>query len=89
MAYVEWYSPLKPHADHNTGMYRVKTLKPGSSGNTHCSIIPLTSIRQSCMLFPSFGEEVDPSWTSSNVLDSSHSFLLNNWRDLYTYKTVW
>jgi hypothetical protein len=87
VAYIEWYTPLKPQADHSTSMYRVKKMKPGTSGLA--SIVSLTSIQQSCMLSPSFGEEVDNSWTSSNVLDSSSSFWLHNWRDLYSYKTLW
>jgi hypothetical protein len=74
LAYIEWYLPLKPTAHSSTGMYHIKKFKPETSGLSRCSIISLAAIRQSCMLSPSFGEEVDEFWTSTNVLDVSHSF---------------
>ncbi|KAE9385620.1 hypothetical protein BT96DRAFT_575017 [Gymnopus androsaceus JB14] len=28
-------------------------------------------------------------WSSSNVLDSTNSFLVNNWLSVYIYKTIY
>lgn len=58
------------------------------------AVIPLSNIRQSCMLIPKFSEESqlpqdEKKWNSSNVLDMADTFYLNNWLDLYTYNTVY
>lgn len=88
LAYIEWYSPLNSAAEKNHLMYSVKkAMRP--DGSPSGIVIPLTSIRQSCMLFPTYGSSMDKTWTTTNVLDKCSSFLLNNWLDLYTYKTVW
>jgi hypothetical protein len=87
LAYVEWYTPLKGVAENNHGMYKIKKLSHTSS--TTSSIVSLINIRQSCMLFPSFGQIADTSWNFGNVLDLWDTFFVNNWRDMYTYKTVW
>jgi hypothetical protein len=56
------------------------------------SIIPISNIRQCCMLVPDF-DELPPgagqSWTSSNVLDKADSFLINNWQSMYSYRTLY
>lgn len=88
LAYVEWYSELPPTAQKHHMMYRVRKMQ-GPSGFPPANIIPLSSIRQSCMLFPNFNSKVDRSWTTDNVLDKCTSFHVNNWLNLYTYKTVW
>ena len=53
LAYVEWYKPLQSQPDATTGMFVIKK----TSTPTY-SIIPITSIQQSCMLIPKF----DPGW---------------------------
>lgn len=69
-------------------MYVVKRLlRP--DGSPAGAIIPLTSIRQSCMLIPNYGNKAQPDLTKENVLDTSSSFFLNSWTSLYTYKTIW
>ena len=88
LAYIEWYTGLKPIAEPNHNMYSIRKLYR-SDGSQAGSIIPLTSIRQSCMLFPVFGWNIDKIWTTDNILDSSPSFLVNNWQNMYAYKTIW
>ena len=89
LAYVEWFTPLRPsaHPDHN--MYAVRTSPLSSEGRRPGAIVPLSSIRQSCMLTPAFGRQVDRDWTSDNVLDLCTSFLVNNWASKYAYQTIW
>jgi len=68
------------------------TTPPPGSNRLHPpgAIILVSEIRQSCMLFPVFNDEnVPPDWTTSNVLDKSKSFLVNNWLSKYSYHTIW
>lgn len=90
LAYVEWYTGLKSAAEPVHNMYSIKKLYR-TDHTPSGSVIPLTSIRQSCMLFPAFGynKVIDPTWTTDNVLDSCSSFLVNNWQNMYSYKTIW
>lgn len=88
LAYIEWYTKLKPNAEVNHNMYLLKPLYR-ADGRPSSSITPLTSIRQSCMLFPVFGQSANTSWTTNNVLDVCTSFLVNNWSNMYAYKTLW
>lgn len=92
LAYIEWYTPptlsLGEHASHN--MATVKHAHPQADGSLPWSIIPLSNIRQSCMLLPNFRRSpFQSSWTSSNILDSADSFLVNNWASVYNYKTIY
>lgn len=89
-AYVEWYtSPSLSEADekyHN--MASIQKIE----GDRSWSIIPLSNIRQSCMLIPRFNKHTDKSqisWTSDTVLDSASSFLVNNWTSVYSYQTLY
>ncbi|KAF8905579.1 hypothetical protein CPB84DRAFT_1625246, partial [Gymnopilus junonius] len=90
LAYVEWYTrlPSEPSVQH--GMYRISKPKPEASGHLPGEVLPVTSIRQSCMLFPVFKEAADQNqWNSTNVLDTAESFLVNNWVSKYCYQTIW
>lgn len=94
LAYVEWFTPptltIQQRKVHN--MASVNRSAPQLDGSLLWSIIPLINIRQSCMLMPNFGAsgtDSQSSWTSSNVLDSASSFLVNNWSSVNTYKTIY
>jgi hypothetical protein len=89
LAYIEWYAPLQkgPQNDQHL-MYKVKKGKPGEHG----IIIPVTQIRQSCMLYPLFSaysKKETASWTHKTVLDDCDTFLLNNWASKHCYHTIW
>lgn len=66
-----------------------------TQGRQQGSIIPLSNIRQSCMLIPIFPKPRTPeaknldNWTSDNVLDKATSFLINNFLDFYAFQTIW
>lgn len=91
LAYVEWYSApsLSASAATSYNMARVDVTTSLTKG-PDWSIIPLTNIRQSCMLFPHF-KRCPPQvgWTCDNVLDNATSFLVSNWSSLYAYKTIY
>jgi hypothetical protein len=91
LAYVEWYSHLSPTPKENHGnMYVVKKVTPPQGNRTSGAVIPLSNIRQSCMLMPLlFSMDVPSTWCRDNVLDLSTSFLLNNWLNEYSYHTIW
>jgi hypothetical protein len=91
LAYVQWYTSLKSTGEPNHNMYKIKRLYR-ADGSPAMSIISLTSIRQSCMLIPLFDQSTFPendNWTTENILDECQTFLINNWRNMYTYKTIW
>ncbi|KAJ3779833.1 hypothetical protein GGU10DRAFT_240184, partial [Lentinula aff. detonsa] len=51
LAYVTWFTQFKPAPDKATGMYRVEP-STSANGSMLGEIIPLSSIRQGCMLVP-------------------------------------
>ncbi len=89
LAFVEWYSPIPSSAQDNHGlMYQIKKIKT-SQGRTPGAIIPLSNIRQVCMLFPIFDSNRSKKWRTENVLDNASSFLVSNWSSKYAYQTIW
>ena len=54
------------------------------------AVVPLSEIRQSCMLIPKYKDaRAEGDWTSANVLDKCSSFVINNWQHMYAYQTIW
>ena len=89
LAYVEWYTaPMLTIQQQN--IHNMATVSKGPPiQNGHClwSIIPLSNIRQSCMLTPNFALvpiSDQSSWTTLNILDTAPSFFVNNWSSIYT-----
>jgi hypothetical protein len=78
-------------ADAKHGMmYHIKKVSTTSNPvRVQGAILPLSRIRQSCMLFPAFPAVVPTHWTATNVLDHATSFLVNNWLSKYSYQTIW
>ncbi|PPR07087.1 hypothetical protein CVT26_005304, partial [Gymnopilus dilepis] len=54
LAYVEWYTRQGSIANATHGMYQISKSKPDKDGRRPGEVIPLSNIRQSCMLFPLF-----------------------------------
>lgn len=90
LAYIEWYTvPTLSQHDKNThNMPSVKKSPLQADGCPPWSIIPLTNIRQSCMLIPNFLKESSSS-ASDTTLDTTTTFFVNNWLLVYTYKTIY
>jgi hypothetical protein len=87
LAYVTWYTRFKASPDQDSGMYRVQPAKY-SNGMAQGAIIPLTDIRQSCMLTPA-RFTWDPTWNTENILDKCDSFFVNNLQSKYSYQTIY
>lgn len=85
LVYIEWYSKLEKAANPRNGMmYLIKKDK-----EVQGTILPLSNIRQSCMLFPTFPSSVPSHWKTENILDYASSFYINNWLSKYSYQTIW
>ena len=90
LAFIEWYSKHHPEADHTaSGMYTIKKIG-NSEGVLSGAVVPLSEIRQSCMLIPKYKDSrAEDAWTSASVLDNCSSFVINNWQHMYAYQTIW
>lgn len=93
LAYIHWYTRpvLRGNAASTHNLPQLEKAFD-AAGNPIYSIIPLSNIRQSCMLIPNFKESVTPRhvWdTDDSVLDTCTHFYVNNWLNLYTYRTVY
>lgn len=93
LAFIEWFTTptLSDSARNSHNMASILKPKRSSSDNSlPWSIIPLSNIRQSCMLVPNYRKAPNiSSLSSSTVLDSSDYFYINNWLSVYTYKTIY
>ncbi|KAI0346082.1 hypothetical protein BDW22DRAFT_1460424 [Trametopsis cervina] len=74
LAYIEWFTGFQKY-DADLGLFSVAP----SRRNHHrrASIISITNIERTCHLIPQWGQVMDTSWTSSNVLDRCSSFYVN------------
>ena len=71
-------------------MYEVKKADNTHRTKVQGAIIPLSNIRQNCMLFPRFSSSGVPDhWSCDSILDVADSFLINNWSSKYAYQTIW
>jgi hypothetical protein len=90
LAYMEWFTPQGPVANKTHSMYKISKAFD-SQGRPQGTIIPISNIRQSCMLFPIFpkNQRIPGDWHPNNILDKVESFLISNWLNKYSYQTLW
>lgn len=93
LAYIEWYTRQGRVADKNHGMYSIIRAYD-SKGRSQGTIIPLSDIRQSCMLCPVTPRNLEEAkeaekWEYDSVLDDAKTFLINNWVSKYAYQTLY
>ncbi|TFK59907.1 hypothetical protein BDN72DRAFT_905430 [Pluteus cervinus] len=84
LAYVELFTKFEA-PDPITGLFRIKQLLHDNGHHQVARIIPVSQIKHSIHLFPKFGTQADPNWTSSNVLDRSSEFFVNEISDRKLY----
>jgi hypothetical protein len=92
LAYVEWFTPPKLSASDQRSHNMLSVSKAfDRDGKPAWSIIPLTNIRQSCMLIPHFGKYsiTHGNWVSDHIIDAVDTFVVNNWQSLYSYRTLY
>lgn len=75
-------------------MYKVSQEKD-NQGRPRGAIIPLTNIRQSCMLIPVFPKPGTQaanslhSWNPDNALNQGTTYVLNNYLNMYSFQTIY
>ncbi|KAI0683940.1 hypothetical protein BC835DRAFT_1515409 [Cytidiella melzeri] len=88
LAYVEWYTKLRPRPEADHLLYKISPLVD-DRGDPICSIVAVKDIRQSAHLFPKFGPSAPSEWTSSNVLDLCQTFYINSFSNKFMYWTMY
>ncbi|KAI0683789.1 hypothetical protein BC835DRAFT_1524119 [Cytidiella melzeri] len=88
LAYVEWYTKLRPRPEADHLLYKISPLVD-DRGDPICSIVAVKDIRQSAHLFPKFGPSAPSEWTSSNVLDLCQTFYINSFSNKFMYRTMY
>jgi len=90
LAYVEWFTSQGPVANITHSMYKFSKAFD-SQGQPQGAVIPISNIRQSCMLFPIFPrkQKIPTDWRPDNIVDKVQSFLINNCLNKYSYQTLW
>jgi hypothetical protein len=74
LAYIEWFTAFQAPIPE-LGMYQVS--RSSRRHRRRASIIPVTQIERSVHLIPKFGREIDPTWSSDNVLELCKTFYVN------------
>jgi len=87
LAYISWFTHFKTSLDKNMGMYHIQPAKD-STGQEQGCIVPLSNVRQGCMLTPSRATW-DSTWNPENILDKCDSFFVNNLQSKYSYQTIY
>src|ERR1700742_3742797 len=83
LAYIQWFSKFKKEPDSNNKMYVVERAMD-TKGQIQGAVVPLTNIRQCCMLSPAT-KDWDPDWESHMVIDQCKRFFVNNFQSKYSY----
>jgi|SRR5882757_3795922 len=87
LAYVEWFSPFALNPGNNHGMYAItRSLK---DGKRLASVIPVSDIARTVVLFPKFGPLTPREWTCNNVLDECTTFYVNPFTDRHSYLSLY
>ena len=89
LAFIEWFTEFRALPEKYHHLYRVKR-DIDRDGETLVSILPTDRIRRSVALTPRFGPtaQVDPAWTSKNVLELCNDFYVNSFSDKHAYVTI-
>lgn len=92
LVYIDWFSRPPSHPDKNNGMFKIT--RPVDVTKRDAAILPLTSIRRSCHLFPHFPKGKVSStkakeWTSDTVLELCDTFHINNYVDMHAFQTIY
>ena len=83
LLYVRWFRPFRG-PEPNSGLY-VTSRSTRNQSQRH-SIVCASTLLRPCHLMPKYGQDdVDPEWTSSNVLDMADDFLLNTYLDYHMF----
>ncbi|KAL1698916.1 hypothetical protein EV121DRAFT_284470 [Schizophyllum commune] len=88
LAYVEWYTSFSRRPEPHHRLYKISP-SVADGGGVLASIVSIHNLKRSVHLFPKFGRQAPPSWTSSNVLDQCKSFYVNSFTDRHLYRILY
>ncbi|KAI0714708.1 hypothetical protein C8Q76DRAFT_648762 [Earliella scabrosa] len=84
--YVRWFRPFR-NPDHVTGLH--PTSHSTRNHYRHVGVVPVRDLVRTCHLMPKYDtEEIDPDWTSANILDQPITFLLNRYLDYHLFSAL-
>ncbi|KDQ19622.1 hypothetical protein BOTBODRAFT_102654 [Botryobasidium botryosum FD-172 SS1] len=88
LAYVDWFTPFgtQPNPDHR--MYSIAHSVSGRDKVRVSSVVRVSDICRSIMLFPRFGPIAPRAWSSLSVLNDCTSFYVNPFSADHTYRDV-
>ena len=88
LAYVEYFTNFKPHADPSSGFFEVSRIASSVTNKRQSAVIPLDTIYRGCHLLPKFGRSINSQWNSANILDVCKNFYLNDMIDQPLFQTL-
>lgn len=83
LAYVEWFSEFRRDPEANHLMYKIN--RAFKDGKRVASIIPVSDIDRSVVIFPRFGLNSPRHWTMDRVLEECSVFYVNPFTDPHSY----
>ena len=83
LAYVEWFTPFRPHREPHHGLFKISRSLCGNSRLG--SVVVATKIKQSIHLFPCVGPTISRPVHSSMIIDNYDHFLVNPYTDRRTF----
>jgi hypothetical protein len=89
LAYIEWFAKLKSTVEPYDEMYLITKPSISAEGHPPGAVVPLSTIHQSCHLFPDFSNGVPQGQTTDTVLDKCKRFYLSSFSSKYAYQTIW
>lgn len=86
LAYLELFTPFTENPEPHCKLYKIS--RSYSNMSRKGIVVSLDVIFRSCHLIPFWGQTVDRTWSSENVLDICDKFFLNSFSDHHMYLFV-
>ena len=83
LAYIEWFTPFRPHPEPHHGMFKTSRCLHGNA--RLASVVVVSRIRQSIHLFPCVGPTISRADNSHTIIDKYDSFFVNPYTDRQTF----
>jgi hypothetical protein len=83
LAYIEWFTNLGS-PDLNTGLHSVT--RSTRHGKRNAEVVSVDRIVRGCHLMPRFGQAINSTWTTDNILEqSSLHYFVNPYINIETF----
>src|ERR1700683_779913 len=84
LVYVEWFTPLHD-PEPIIGMYKIS--RSTHNHRRNAAVVSVSDIMEDSHLSVFVRGEIDPTWTSDNVLDVGTHFYVNRYIDINRFST--